>query len=539
VDVESLVEEGIRHSDEQLDDQQAPITTGTAATVKVLTATLRDPKQKEVHRARLLTESRLTTTAPAAEDPHDNSTAMKVWRLQRTQAARSGGSAALEDSTARVVALSKFEALRAQAHTGTVESALARGLTRRLRISPTFGRAEYVALDVENFDEEVTWRAVDKAVTLVTDLAEQDANRQPAGLRDATDAARSSGTMTFKYKSNRVGAQLGGPAQKVEVDRNEDRVGGDVGGPLPTCVGGKLVTGLTHAAAEEKATDAAREIEIEVNAGSVIVAKLQLSVQPRPFVIDFRHHFYSAENQWTTHRLVAAPHMIPRWRQAQRPQQPVAWSAVVHGRTDIDVSVLTVDGEVQVVLHGRCATAPNVCTYFLVLYSDRFQASPSGIWQIVEHALESRVVMATAGQSTQITLSASGNDGLSSAPPIRSVVFHASSHILACRSAAVGVGGSVEAQATICPLSVGERAVVVTACDAESALGDQIVHGWLLRILTTAPAVSRRYEALGLPSDRQKRVKIKIANPEPQRYLTLFYCYVLSMLARLMFVTIF
>eukprot|EP01050_Picozoa_sp_SAG11_P021090 SAG11_NODE_3684_length_2285_cov_1.829826_2_plen_210_part_00 len=136
------------------------------------------------------------------------------------------------------------------------------------------------------------------------------------------------------------------------------------------------------------------------------------------------------------------------------------------------------------------------------------------------HAFQRHTLSATAGQSAVTTLAPDDPSAVARAGT-RLLSFHASdARALRCRPAKTSPGpsGSFELQCTSLAMPIGPHTWVVTACDAECALAErQLVFRWLLMVEGSMPTVSKWYEAMGLPSDGRKRLKIRIHNAEGVR----------------------
>ena len=58
--------------------------------------------------------------------------------------------------------------------------------------------------------------------------------------------------------------------------------------------------------------------------------------------------------------------------------------------------------------------APRVATFYILLYADKFHATPRGLWQIVLHSLEDRPIVTTAGQAAEAQVRSCLTHGLCS-----------------------------------------------------------------------------------------------------------------------------
>jgi hypothetical protein len=78
------------------------------------------------------------------------------------------------------------------------------------------------------------------------------------------------------------------------------------------------------------------------------------------------------------------------------------------------------------------------------------------------------------------------------------------------------LGGLVEAEARLRPgagVGAGRHSWIVTCVEAEPRLSQrEVLWSWLVTTTVQQPLISSRYEAYGLPQDREKRVKISFEN---------------------------
>lgn len=109
------------------------------------------------------------------------------------------------------------------------------------------------------------------------------------------------------------------------------------------------------------------------------------------------------------------------------------------------------------------------------------------------------------------------NDSKAADAP-RSVVYRSATPLLDIapnNERKLGLGGLAEAAARLRPgTKVGQHKMVVTCveCTSNRLCQREILWSWLVSATVAAPHVSQHYEALGLPDDREKRVKIRFEN---------------------------
>ena len=304
---------------------------------------------------------------------------------------------------------------------------------------------------------------------------------------------------------------------------------------------------------------ALRTATIELRAGGDrLAARMFVEVSPTPAVIDSRLVWWLPASTWFTKRISVQPYMIPSYRRLHKPDGDYSqrWRAIC---TRSGVSASLVSGEkggldapegLTVELRGRCGSAPGSSSFYVILFQGDFDASPRGLLQVVLHSCESRTVRTAVGHAASTQLAASVSDGVT-----HQVVVHApqASGALAhtpclrvqttkpmltgcaarsygpqaqCYSSASldfsvpptvtigdsGGGGFINLVATLQPAAamLGQHSWMVTLVDADRRLGLRTaLWSWLVEACVELPKVSRRYEALNLPADGHKQLKIK------------------------------
>ena len=109
------------------------------------------------------------------------------------------------------------------------------------------------------------------------------------------------------------------------------------------------------------------------------------------------------------------------------------------------------------------------------------------------------------------------NDSKAADAP-RSVVYRSATPLLDIapnNERKLGLGGLAEAAARLRPgTKVGQHKMVVTCveCTSNRLCQREILWSWMVSATVAAPHISQHYEALGLPDDREKRVKIRFEN---------------------------
>ncbi|KAK7879969.1 hypothetical protein WMY93_033359 [Mugilogobius chulae] len=121
---------------------------------------------------------------------------------------------------------------------------------------------------------------------------------------------------------------------------------------------------------------------------------LQLNVQPTPHVVDQTFRLYHPENSFLKKSI-----RLPPWDQHQGAEP--CDEVTVHC-SDPDVvcqTRKTVPGEPQdVYLKVPGSPSPHVRMFYVMLYTDKWQAAPCQVWQVYVHFLERVDMSAVSGQ---------------------------------------------------------------------------------------------------------------------------------------------
>ena len=252
--------------------------------------------------------------------------------------------------------------------------------------------------------------------------------------------------------------------------------------------------------------------------------------------------------------------MIPNYRRIRESDGDCsqAWHAVctrsdviatVVPGSDVDTADANVEQQQQqqllrLELRGQCGAAGAVNTFNVILYQGEYKATPRSLLQVVLHSCELTTVQTAVGHAANTTLSANvlpellfsaGGPQLqcstSARPGVLSVPAHLvaehqqqGSHVAQQRGEQQLMGVQVGAKLEAAAAELGQHTWLVTLVGAEPGLrlgSRQAIWSWLVRAkVSLPPTIHRRYEAMGLPSDGSKWLKIKFENPhaEPRVY---------------------
>jgi hypothetical protein len=521
-------------------------------------------RQKHLSRPRAVHDSESTLAAFGSTTKVEDDTVRK-WRLKSARGMviddGTGGLSPRPSSArsplvdGRSAAMVQLDAIRAHARDAQIKRSLQQAITRCVRLSPTFGRAEYFELVYENpYPAEHTFKlnCPHDEISVVVDEKERQAFARAgtellkgAKQLDPTSMAASLKPgerlhVVFKFFScccghpmslspeQRGAAKGGGRAERSFCDGTLDY--SRPVGTLPEGVGGAFSLHPEHGHGHVwYHTDpiAARTLEVSLDvarAGSTdtgddgvqIGARLEVEITPTAAIVDTRIHLYCPQNEWYRSKVAVQPYMLPRGKGGVGRPRDGGWRALCT-RSDVVATITErassktrpaadVQPQLELELRGRACSAPRAETFFVILYQDGYDATPRGLWQVVLHSLEDRPILTTAGQAaeTQLAMRLLNDHGASSAVGPRLVMYQSSSPTLEITPSSetkIGLDGLVEAGAKVRPgLSVGRHSWVVTCVEAEGRLLQrEMLWSWLVSTTVAPPQISRRYEAYGLP----------------------------------------
>ncbi|XP_061701017.1 nephrocystin-4 isoform X2 [Syngnathoides biaculeatus] len=162
--------------------------------------------------------------------------------------------------------------------------------------------------------------------------------------------------------------------------------------------------------------------------------------------------------------------------------------------------------------------SPNVKTFFVMVFTDKWMAAPSQIWQVCVHFMERVDVSCITGQRSCQSVVLRGRQAL------RKVKCF-SSHPQEIEVNPGGVfmlppAGVQELQLRVQPWRTGTRFLYVNAVDVEQR---QLVTAWLLCLNVHRPVLSKAFEVCVPVSGRGSSKKITYVNPYTSRRAFLLY----------------
>ncbi|XP_053704783.1 nephrocystin-4 isoform X2 [Synchiropus splendidus] len=236
------------------------------------------------------------------------------------------------------------------------------------------------------------------------------------------------------------------------------------------------------------------------------LAICQVNVQPTPHVVDQTFRLYHPELCFVKKAI-----RLPPWN---NPNEDVRSDLSVCC-SDPNVICQTrtlVPGEPQdVFLKVPGSPSPHVKMFFVMVFTDKWKAAPSQIWQVYVHFLERVDISCVTGQQICSSLVLRGKQALRkvkcfSSHPLELKVDPASVFMLP--PAAVQ-----EIQLKLLPWRTGSRFLFVNAVDVEQR---RLVSGWLLCLNVHRPVLSKAFEVhVPVRRGRGSSRKISYTNPYP------------------------
>ncbi|XP_029012170.1 nephrocystin-4 isoform X3 [Betta splendens] len=237
------------------------------------------------------------------------------------------------------------------------------------------------------------------------------------------------------------------------------------------------------------------------------MAVCQLNVEPTPHVVDQTFRLYHPELTFLKKAI-----RLPPWHNPAVEEQDVGTRVFVRC-SDPNIICQTrklVPGEPQdVFLKVPGSPSPNIKMFFVMVFTDKWMAAPSQVWQIYVHFLERVDVSCVTGQRTCQSLVLKGKQAVRkvqcfSSKPKEIEVDPKGVFVLP--PAAVQ-----ELQLKVQPWRVGSRFVYVNAVDVEQR---RLVAAWLLCLNVHQPVLSKAFEVcVPAGSKRGSSKKITYTNP--------------------------
>ncbi|XP_047273521.1 nephrocystin-4 isoform X7 [Homo sapiens] len=248
--------------------------------------------------------------------------------------------------------------------------------------------------------------------------------------------------------------------------------------------------------------------------GGKPIAVLCLTVELQPHVVDQVFRFYHPELSFLKKAI-----RLPPWHTF--PGAPVGMlgeDPPVHVRcSDPNVICETQNvgpGEPRdIFLKVASGPSPEIKDFFVIIYSDRWLATPTQTWQVYLHSLQRVDVSCVAGQLTRLSLVLRGTQ------TVRKVRAF-TSHPQELKTDPKGVfvlppRGVQDLHVGVRPLRAGSRFVHLNLVDVDC---HQLVASWLVCLCCRQPLISKAFEIM-LAAGEGKGVnkRITYTNPYPSR----------------------
>uniref|UniRef100_A0A146WLA6 Nephrocystin-4 n=1 Tax=Fundulus heteroclitus TaxID=8078 RepID=A0A146WLA6_FUNHE len=237
------------------------------------------------------------------------------------------------------------------------------------------------------------------------------------------------------------------------------------------------------------------------------MAICQVNVEPTPHVVDQTFRLYHPELCFLKKAI-----RLPPW-QDPTAEDPNSWTHISVRCSDPNIICQTrmlVPGEPQdVYLKVPGSPSPHIKMFFVMVFTDKWMAAPSQIWQVYVHFLERVDVSCVTGQRTCQSLVLRGRQA------VRKIKCF-SSHPKEIEVDPAGVfvlppAAVQELQLRVQPWQAGSRFLYVNAVDMEQ---QRLVAAWLLCLNVHRPVLSKAFE-LSVPvgNGRGSSRKITYTNP--------------------------
>ncbi|XP_058300364.1 nephrocystin-4 [Hylobates moloch] len=248
--------------------------------------------------------------------------------------------------------------------------------------------------------------------------------------------------------------------------------------------------------------------------GGKPIAVLCLTVELQPHVVDQVFRFYHPELSFLKKAIRLPPwHTLPGAPVGMLGEDPP-----VHVRcSDPNVICETQNvgpGEPRdIFLKVASGPSPEIKDFFVIIYSDRWLATPTQTWQVYLHSLQRVDVSCIAGQLTRLSLVLRGTQ------TVRKVRAF-TSHPQELKTDPKGVfvlppRGVQDLHVGVRPLRAGSRFVHLNLVDVDC---HQLVASWLVCLSCRQPLISKAFEiTLAAGEGKGVNKRITYTNPYPSR----------------------
>ena len=346
----------------------------------------------------------------------------KLARLHRLTVARAaqgqenaGGAAGSGMDIERLERLQNMDMEREHTRDSRITKSLHVSITRRLRLPAHMGRVGFFEFAFENpFSTNLAFTLCfdDDELSIVTDADEWGQLKKLHGLSSPLEHnfmskggkqvylnARETIYIPFALRTfKRAGAT--GPVEGVLAEVFSEGVPGIPGAELAR----QREVELTVSSAVPDSLSAPlitlARVQVRATATDQVVAVLHIEVVPQPVVIDARLHFHAARGELMNLQIPIAPHMCPVWREEDHKASSAGhWTVNCTEPTAVvSVEPAGTTRMPDVRLRYRPIDNAIASTFFIVLYRDRHQIHPSGIWQCYVHCYEPQECRPVLGQ---------------------------------------------------------------------------------------------------------------------------------------------
>uniref|UniRef100_A0A8C9X5S1 Nephrocystin 4 n=1 Tax=Sander lucioperca TaxID=283035 RepID=A0A8C9X5S1_SANLU len=229
------------------------------------------------------------------------------------------------------------------------------------------------------------------------------------------------------------------------------------------------------------------------------MAICQVNVEPTPHVVDQTFRLYHPELCFLKKAI-----RLPPWH------DPTGSTGYPSYPPSVIASCLTVPGEPQdVYLKVSGSPSPHIKMFFVMVFTDKWMAAPSQIWQIYVHFLERVDVSCVTGQRSCQSLVLRGKQAVRK---VKCFSSHPQEIEVDPESVFVLPPAAVqELQLKVQPWRAGSRFLYVNAVDVEN---QRLVTAWLLCLNVHRPVLSKAFEVCVPGSGgRGSSRKITYTNP--------------------------
>ncbi|XP_019602256.2 nephrocystin-4 isoform X1 [Rhinolophus sinicus] len=248
--------------------------------------------------------------------------------------------------------------------------------------------------------------------------------------------------------------------------------------------------------------------------GGKPLAVLRLTVEPQPHVVDQVFRFYHPELTFLKKAI-----RLPPWHTL--PGAPVGMpgeAPPLHVRcSDPNVICETQNvgpGEPRdVFLKVASGRSPEIKDFFVIIYMDRWLATPIQIWQVHLHSLQRVDVSCVTGQRTHLSLVLRGTQTLRK---VRAFTSHPQELTTDPKGVFVlPPHGVQDLHLGVRPLRAGSRFVHLNVVDVDH---HQRVASWLVCLSCRLPLISKAFEiTLAVGEGKGANKRITYTNPYPSR----------------------